>query len=691
MGTIKSSGWIDSELQLSLSALAGQQQRFYDFIRNGTFTGGSSTYSNLNEGQPYYLQAAAAAVFTTDVPDLRKWVDQTFDYLLSHQADDGWFGPDPRILWPRWPILIGAIHYCEGAPEKSSKVVDFIYKFVNVSHSMLTKGKPGDGGLDDAGTTGLEEWGGVRTAEYTFVLQWLYENHPRDNDTQAMLLSDMTLIREMGAKKIGDFDSTGWTGFFSDQNFNKDGNGPRNVRSHGVNVAMALKEAALKWRVTGKDADKSESRHNWDIVYKYHGKAAGHFAADEHLAGFSPDRGAETCQVVENMWSASLTYATFGENQDADRAEMLAFNSLPAAMTGDWWGRQYLQQEIQLSSQAFQTNPFASDGGESNIFGLETNYPCCTVNHPQGLPRFISRAFLRREASKGNDEMLLHAYLIPSVVATKLDDGNAVVVKVNTNYPFEDQVRYSFEAAKPFSFGVRIPGWAQRASFTTQGGAAQALAPNADGIVTINVPAGTSDAAVTLVSEIVVTPTQGGSGPGAVSVTKGALLYALPLEYTLKKYRQNAVEPKAVDNLRLPSDKDGWKMAIDPSTAQFVDKGGEGGGKLSSPLFDDGKAPVAIQVQGCAVPDGWDPVDDGAWNRGFPPSDANCSGSKTSLTLQPYGAAKLHMGTMAAMVKNKEASSSSSQMGSKVATDPPSAVEGYNFRGQRPFLYGKNA
>lgn len=84
-----------------------------------------------------------------------------------------------------------------------------------------------------------------------------------------------------------------------------------------------------------------------------HGKAAGHFAADEHLAGQNPSRGAETCLVVETMWSSSITYAIFGETVDADRAERMAFNSLPAAMTSDWWGRQYLQEEIQVNSMTF--------------------------------------------------------------------------------------------------------------------------------------------------------------------------------------------------------------------------------------------------------------------------------------------------------------------------------------------------
>ena len=79
MGSIKSAGWIEEQLQASLAALAGQQQEFYSLIKDGTFTGGNTTYSFLNEAQPYYFQAAVASIFTTQKPPkkLCEWVSTT--------------------------------------------------------------------------------------------------------------------------------------------------------------------------------------------------------------------------------------------------------------------------------------------------------------------------------------------------------------------------------------------------------------------------------------------------------------------------------------------------------------------------------------------------------------------------------------------------------------------------------------
>lgn len=44
-------------------------------------------------------------------------------------------------------------------------------------------------------------WSGVRTATYVQVLQWLYDYHPRDDETQAMLKEDMTLVSTLGDKR----------------------------------------------------------------------------------------------------------------------------------------------------------------------------------------------------------------------------------------------------------------------------------------------------------------------------------------------------------------------------------------------------------------------------------------------------------------------------------------------------------
>ena len=48
--------------------------------------------------------------------------------------------------------------------------------------------------------------------------------------------------------------------------------------------------------------------------------------------------------VVEMMFSMNVVHSILGDVQFADRAEQLAYNALPGAMTKDLWARVYLQQ-----------------------------------------------------------------------------------------------------------------------------------------------------------------------------------------------------------------------------------------------------------------------------------------------------------------------------------------------------------
>ena len=107
------------------------------------------------------------------------------------------------------------------------------------------------------------------------------------------------------------------------------------------------------------------------------------FAGDEHLAGRSPNRGIELCGIVETIYSLGVLHRVHGDVAFADRAEMIAYNAQPAAMTADMWARNYLSTINEIA--AVNSNPHAwiTDGPASTTYGLEPNFPCCTANHNQ--------------------------------------------------------------------------------------------------------------------------------------------------------------------------------------------------------------------------------------------------------------------------------------------------------------------
>jgi hypothetical protein len=216
------------------------------------------------------------------------------------------------------------------------------------------------------------------------------------------------------------------------------------------------------------------------------------------------------------------------------------------------WSRQYLQQLNQIyAKDTAGQNPFLTDGSYSNVFGLQVriqitchrvlifvqpNYPCCTVNHPQGFPKFVSNAFVTAD----NGSALVQAYLGPFVVNTTLVDTNPVSVTVDTNYPFADTITVFVIAAKPYTHYMRVPEWAKRngkGTIAVNGGAAQTLAPNADSLQAIQVSAGTTSFVLTLPGNIELT--QGVTG--GVHVNRGPLLFSSDIFRTEKNLSTNPV------------------------------------------------------------------------------------------------------------------------------------------------------
>jgi len=462
-----------------------------------------------------------------------------------------------------------------------------------------------------------------------------------------------------------------------------------NVYDHGVNNA----EGALRWpgelyRLAGS---MSEALAALDLLVTklddYQGQVQGTFCADEVFCGRDPERGTETCTVVETMASWEQTFATLGHLQLMDRVERLAFNALPAALTADMWTHVYVQQANSVyagvthprstrathhtrahdaaSSAArdcprgacasssprnaaspappttharrlLQGGPAAfSEIQSTNYFGV-SHFPCCITNFPQGWPKFAQSAVLWQE----DPAAVIIASLLP--LRATIPEA-AATVHIDTAYPFGDNATILVTAQKATQIRVRIPGWATAATMNGKAvlNGTLAVADCAKGNTTISVELNPHVRVEKGWGDILNVPATSG-----VAVVRGPLVFALHPTEEKTVVRRYTTIPASVGE-RAPdyliTTHDVWNYALDLDTPFFVNQ--PSANWSSKFAFDDsGEFPFAVNVTARQVPD-W-----GYWKGSnitspppISPVDRVKCGPATQLRLVPFGSTNIRI------------------------------------------------
>ena len=623
-------------MKLMSSGLAGHQYDFYHIVQHSPWLGGHSEYSPLHEGLPYWFNGLVPLAYGLNDFRLVQQVEDASDYVLNHQQSDGWLGPEPignRDLWGRFPFMLGLIQQVEAEPKRATKIIPAMYRFIKLMHKMLLDGN------------GLRQiWGQVRYPDMIISLQWLYENHPEDN--AQLLIETMYLLKQHGMD---------WTSYWTESNyFFKDLDlvrppvkdpSPDFPFTHGVNAVQGLKAGAVLYRLDFNQSLIRTSRDAVNWTFTYHGDPAGSVIGDERESGMAPNRGSELCTAVEAMYSLSYLYQMFGDKTYADRCELAAFNALPVSITSDHWARQYLALPNEpFAERLDRPTPFWNVGPNGIVYGLEPNYPCCTVNMPQGLPKYLSASYVRV-----GENGIGHALLGPAEVSTKTKTGTIITISCNTTYPFGPVLSYKITSSTAFTLHLRVPGWADaRTSFVeiNGNGAENPIQPDIiTGMTSVSLPAGTNAVTYRLGASIRVEP----RGNDSVSIYHGSLLYALDVGQTVSNlpvilFNESVAYPTVDGPPQIPTQAHDfsfvntrpWNIAIDPSSLQLhAPADNTTVTTLKNPIFDYEAPPSYITGKGCQI--NW------VLNQGVPealpklPEGAiwNCTGNITDVVFRP--------------------------------------------------------
>ena len=262
------------------------------------------------------------------------------------------------------------------------------------------------------------------------------------------------------------------------------------------------------------------------------------------------------------MFSLEQSLAILGDPALGDRLERIAFNALPGTFTDDMWAHQYNQEPNQVEVSLHRA-PWTTDGPESNLYGLEPNFGCCTANFHQGWPKFAASLWMA-----SHDDGLVAAAYSPSVVPTTV--GNTPVhLTEETDYPFRGSVRITLNPATPvrFPLRLRVPDWAAGATIKINGEPSETPATGAGfakldrtwkpgDIVEIHFP---------------MQPRLTAGYNGSVSVDRGPLVFSYPIGEVWVKLRTRGM---TADWQVFPSSEWNYALAATPDTAHPASRAG---------------------------------------------------------------------------------------------------------------------
>jgi len=605
--SIRPKGWLERQLHIQADGLSGHLDEIWsDVGPNSAWLGGTG---EAWERGPYFLDGLVPLAYLLDEAKLKAKVQKWVDWTLTHQGPDGAIGPAVnQDWWPRMIMLKALTQYQEATGD--ARVIPLMQRYFAFQARELPA-RP------------LRDWGKYRWQDEVVSVLWLYN---RTGD--ASLLDLARTLRDEGYDWKRQFDHFEYTRKTDRSILEGQGGGlpDRAMQTHGVNNAMALKMSPVWSLVSGSQEDRNAIYQQIKMLDQYHGIPNGMFSADEHIAGTDPSQGIELCAVVESMFSYELIEADSGDPVFADRLEKVAFNALPGTFRDDMWAHQYDQQPNQIACTR-RPRQWSTNGVDANLYGLTPEFGCCTANMHQGWPKLVSSLWMGTA-----DGGLAAVAYGPNEVEATVGNGVAVRVVEDTEYPFRETVHLTIHPAAPakFPLKVRIPGWARQATVAIDGKRVESVQSGTyldinrewrDGDrVEINFP---------------MPPRISRWENNSVAIERGPLVFSLKVGENWTKLNEEALAP---DWEVRPTTPWNYGLVVDEADPAMSVKAMEA--PIGKYPFSESAAPVELIMRARLLPE-WQAVDGSAGP--LPNSPVRSQSPEETVTLVPYGAAKLRI------------------------------------------------
>ena len=517
IGAIRPEGWLRTQLQLEAEGFSGRLSEISQYCRyegNGWVTPGSAERGW--EEAPYWLKGFTDLGYVLGdqriIAEARKWLDA----VIANQRSDGYFGTRKNLdikrgdrpemltdrpgqvidLWPNMIMLYPLRTLYEATGDK--RVIPFMLKYFAWQRTIpLPAFLPAS-------------WQKYRGGDNLDSIYWLY------NRTGEAWLLDLA---KQNHERTADW-------FFGIPTW------------HGVNISQGFREPAEYFQQAKDPRFVAATERDYRTVMDEYGQMpGGMFAADENArpGHTGPRQAAETCSMAEFLLSDEMLLKITGDPKWADRAEDVAFNSLPASMTADLKGLHYLTAPNQVQLDRGNKAPMIQNSGDMFSYN-PYQYRCCQHNIAHAWPYYAEHLWMATA-----DNGIAAVLYAPSSVEAKAGDGTLVRITEKTDYPFGETIELTLAANRGVKFPLmlRVPEWAAGAAATVNGRPAGA---RSGAWITIDRAWNNGDR-VKLALPMKIEIRRWAKNRDSISVYRGPLAYSLKIGERWQRYGTNEKWP----------------------------------------------------------------------------------------------------------------------------------------------------
>ena len=608
IGSIRPEGWLRHQLELEAEGFSGHLSEISQFCKyqgNGwvTPTSGDRGWEEV----PYWLKGFTDLGFILDDKRIKAESQKWLDAVIANQRADGYFGTQKNLvvkrgdqpemhtdkpvevidLWPNMIMLYPLRTLYEATGDE--RVLKFMLKYFEWQRTI-----PREQFLPAS-------WQKYRGGDNLDSIYWLY-----NRTGEAWLLDLAKLNHERTANWFANIPT--W---------------------HGVNVSQGFREPGEYFQQSKDPKFLAATEHNYAIVMSEYGQVpGGMFGADENARkGYTgPRQAAETCSMAEYLLSDEMLLKISGEAKWGDRAEDVAFNSLPASLTPDLKGLHYLTAPNQVQLDRKSKAPLIENSGDMFSYN-PYQYRCCQHNVSHAWPYYAEHLWMAT-ANNGLAAVLYSA----SSVEAKVGDGTKVKITEVTDYPFSETVTFRLSMPKrvKFPLSLRIPSWADAPTAQVNGGKVVTAAEA--GWLTIDRAWKNGDV-VTLTLPMKIEVKTWAKNRNSASVYRGPLAYSLRIGERWQRYGNNDQWPAYEVFATTPWN---YGLVADPASMKV-----ERTAKIPPQPFTVDGAPIRITAQARRIPT-WK-IEDNGLIQEVPQSPAASSEPLEEVTLIPMGCARLRI------------------------------------------------